>query len=83
MGSRKSGDAPLRPSSRYRFPTELVGREGQGADFNAFRAEKKINSAEHFDEDYEGRPAMERVASGFFRAVNGALEGMKTPSNKK
>jgi len=83
MGTRRKGDGPLPSPSSYCFPTHLVRRkEDDGADFVAFRAEKKINSAEHFNEELEGRPAMRKVSSGFFRVVNSALAGMKS-SNKK
>lgn len=68
-------------SESYEFPADLIAPEDEGPAFTAFRAVAKINSANHFNEEVEGRQAMERVAESFFNVAHQALTTMKPESS--
>lgn len=77
MATDDTAEPFLAEESGYRFPVNLIGPENEGPAFDAFRAVTKINSANHFNEEAEGRPALERVAEGFFKVAHLALASMK------
>lgn len=66
----------------YVFPSHLVVPEHQGGDYDAFREQKKFNSARPFDEREEGRAAMKKIAPAFFRTVSKALKVKKPGSDR-